>query len=131
MRLYRKAASYWDGVSPHETARVRGPVEILPGELRHHTKRNLMEHQEVMNSYSSLAADYLDRNGKAIRGPELFFVPFGVFFRTYIIKQGFRDGMPGLIISIFTAYSVFLKYAKLWEKKNVDYPKEKKIACES
>jgi Glycosyltransferases involved in cell wall biogenesis len=131
MRLYRKAASYWDGVSPHETARVRGPVEILKGELRHHTKRNLTEHQEVMNSYSSLAADYLDRNGKTIRGPELFFVPFAVFFRTYIIKQGFRDGIPGLIISIFTAYSVFLKYAKLWEKKNVDYAKEKKIACES
>jgi len=131
MRLYRKAASYWDGVAPHETARVRGRIEILDGELRHYTKRNLTEHQEVLNSYSSLAADYLDRNGRTIKGPELIGVPLAVFFRTFILKQGFRDGIPGLIISMFTAYSVFLKYAKLWEKKNVDYPKERKSACES
>jgi len=31
MRLYRKSASYWDGVSPHETARVRGRVETISG----------------------------------------------------------------------------------------------------
>ena len=30
MRLYRKDASYWDGVAPHETARVRGRIET-PG----------------------------------------------------------------------------------------------------
>jgi len=31
------------------------------------------------------------------------------------VKQGFRDGIRGLIIAFFTAYGVFLKYAKLWE----------------
>src|SRR4029434_1408353 len=45
MRLYRKAASYWDGVAPHETARVRGRVEILPGPFLHYTVRDLSEHQ--------------------------------------------------------------------------------------
>ena len=116
MRLYRKEASYWDGIAPHETARVRGRTEILDGEFLHFTKRDLREHQEVLNSYSTLAADYLYSKGKRIGGPELFFVPFAVFFRTYVLKQGFRDGIPGLIISIFTAYSVFLKYSKVWEK---------------
>jgi len=126
MRLYRKAASYWDGIAPHETARVRGPAEKLTGELLHYTKRNLTEHQEVLNSYTSLAAEYLHNHGKRVRGPELLFVPLAVFFRTYIVKQGFRDGAPGLIISLFTAYSVFLKYAKVWEKTNVTYPRNNK-----
>ena len=126
MRLYRKAASYWDGIAPHETARVRGPAEKLTGELLHYTKRNLTEHQEVLNSYTSLAAEYLHNHGKRVRGPELLFVPLAVFFRTYIVKQGFRDGAPGLIISLFTAYSVFLKYAKVWEKTNVSYPRNNK-----
>lgn len=115
MRLYRKSASYWDGVAPHETARVQGSIETLPGEFLHYTKRDLSEHHRVLDSYTSLAADYLFRQGKKARGVDLFVLPIAAFLRTYFFKHGFRDGLPGLIIAMFTAYSVFLKYAKLWE----------------
>lgn len=125
MRLYRKEASYWDGIAPHETARVRGRTERLKGEFLHYTKRNLREHQDVLNSYSTLAAEHLYSEGKRIRGPELLLVPLVVFLRTYVLKQGFRDGIPGLIISIFTAYSVFLKYSKVWEKTWLETSREK------
>lgn len=118
MRLYRKAASYWDGVSPHETARVRGQVEILPGEFLHYTKRNLSEHHHVLDSYTTLAAEYLHRRGKQIRALELLLAPIAAFLRTYILKLGFLDGIPGLIIAMFTAYSLFLKYAKVWEQNH-------------
>lgn len=129
MRLYRKSASYWDGVAPHETARVRGRIETLRGDLLHYTKRNLTEYQDVLNSYTTLAAEYLHKHGRRLSGPAMLLVPLGVFLRTYILKQGFRDGVPGLIISLSTAYSVFLKYAKVWEMDNVDYPEERRIAC--
>ncbi len=115
MRLYRKAASYWDGVAPHETARVRGRLETLPGEFLHYTKRNLSEHHRVLDSYTTLAAEHLHKNGRRARGLDLFVLPIAAFIRTYFIKQGFRDGVQGLIIAMFTAYSVFLKYAKVWE----------------
>ena len=35
--------------------------------------------------------------------------------RYYILKLGFLDGMPGLIIAVSTSFTVFVKYAKLWE----------------
>lgn len=115
MRLYRKAASYWDGVAPHETARVRGRIETLPGELLHYTKRDLSDYQRVMDSYTTLAAEYLHHKGRRTGGWHLFIVMLASFISTYVFKQGFRDGVPGLILSISTAYSVFLKYAKVWE----------------
>lgn len=118
MRLYRKAASFWDGVSPHETARVRGKLETLAGEFQHYTKRNLSEHHHVLDSYTTLAAEYLHQQGKRVRSLDLLLLPVAAFLRTYVIKQGFRDGVPGLIIAMFTAYSVFLKYAKVWESSN-------------
>lgn len=124
MRLYRKAASYWDGVSPHEVAHVRGRVEILSGELLHYTKRNLSEHQLVMDRYTTLAAEYLYNHGKRMRGIDLFVVPIAAFIRTYLLKQGFRDGIPGLIIAMQTAYSVFLKFAKVWEQQQVANTKQ-------
>ena len=37
------------------------------------------------------------------------------FLRNYLLRGGFRDGVPGLIISTLNAYYVFLKFAKLWQ----------------
>jgi (heptosyl)LPS beta-1,4-glucosyltransferase len=118
MRLYRKSASYWDGVAPHETARVRGSTEKLKGEFLHFTKRDISDHHKVLDWYTTLAAEYLAKNGAKVGGLSLFTKLLSGFFRTYILKQGFRDGIPGLIIGVSSAYSVFLKYAKVWEKNN-------------
>ncbi len=115
MRLYRKSASYWDGVPPHQTARVRGRVETLQGELLHYTKRDLSEYHRMTESYATLAADYYNQQGRRARLLDLLLRPAAAFLRAYVLKQGFRDGMPGVIIAMFTAYGVFLQYAKLWE----------------
>ena len=117
MRLYRKAASYWDGVAPHETARVRGRIETLTGELLHYTSDSLSDHHRRMDSYATLGAEALYQRGKQVRGVDLFVLPIAAFVRTYLLKQGFRDGVPGLVIAMTTAYGVFLKYAKVWEKR--------------
>jgi len=116
MRLYRKDKSHWDGVAPHETARVPGRVETLDGELLHYTKRDLSEYHRVLDSYATLAAGHLASKGERVGALKIFTSTIAAFVRTYILKQGFRDGVPGLMISIFTAYGVFLKYAKVWEK---------------
>lgn len=123
MRLYRKVDSYWDGVAPHETARVNGRIERLPGELLHFTKRNLSEHHRVLDSYTTLAAEFHYQKGRQVRSLDLLILPVAAFIRTYLVKQGFRDGIQGMIISMFTAYSVFLKFAKVWEK-SVAHPFE-------
>jgi hypothetical protein len=41
--------------------------------------------------------------------------PLGRFLRNYWLKQGFRDGIPGLIMAVSYAYGVFVREAKLWE----------------
>jgi glycosyltransferase involved in cell wall biosynthesis len=118
MRFYRKAASFWDGIAPHETARVKGKLAILSGEFLHYPKGNLSEQHRKIDYYATLAADYWFQKGRKVGGFYLLFRTFSGFVRSYIIKQGFRDGVPGLIIAVFAAYSVFLKYAKVWERNN-------------
>lgn len=125
MRLYRKSASYWDGVSPHETARVKGKVEKLDGEFLHYTKQDLSEHHRVVDRYTTLAAEYKVKHDEKVAAFGIFFNAIAAFIRTYILKQGFRDGIQGLIIAMMTTYSVFLKYAKVWEKNNVDQTLQK------
>lgn len=115
MRLYRKDKSCWDGVAPHQTARVDGRVEPLDGELLHYTKQNLSEYHRVTESYATLAAEYYFNEGRKIGPFGMALNAVAAFLRTFILKQGFRDGAAGMVISGFTAYGVFLKYAKLWE----------------
>ena len=40
------------------------------------------------------------------------------FFKKYFLQQGFRDGVPGLMIASLHAFFTFVKYAKLWELQN-------------
>lgn len=120
MRLYRKAASYWDGIAPHETARVRGRIETLPGALLHYTKRSLSQHHHVLDVFTTLAAGHHFKRGRRVGALDLVLLPIAAFIRTYLLKQGFRDGVPGLIIATQTAYSVFLKFAKVWEHHHTE-----------
>lgn len=120
MRLYRKSESFWDGIPPHETARVKGRVETLDGELLHYTKQSVADHHRMTERYAHFWAEHYFKKGKKAGAGDLFFRPVFSFIRTYILKLGFLDGVPGLIIAYFTAYGVFLKYSMLWEKQNVD-----------
>jgi len=43
---------------------------------------------------------------------ELLVDPLWTFFRTFIVKLGFLDGMEGLAIAYMAALYNFLKYAK-------------------
>jgi glycosyltransferase involved in cell wall biosynthesis len=118
MRLYRKEGSFWDGIPPHQIAHVKGRVETLEGELLHYTKQSLADHHRMTERYASFAAAHYLETGKTAGWSDIYFRPVFAFIRTYLIKLGFLDGMPGLIIAYFTAYGVFLKYAMLWEMRN-------------
>jgi hypothetical protein len=54
-------------------------------------------------------------HSKPFRLVHLLFNPPFRFFKDYILKLGFLDGIPGLIIAVSTAYYAFIKHAKLWE----------------
>ena len=65
--------------------------------------------------YSGLLAEALFKKGQGFSFFKLLVKPPSKFFETYLLKKGFLDGLPGFIISVGAAYSVFLKWAKLWE----------------
>jgi hypothetical protein len=46
-----------------------------------------------------------------------FRVMFTAFYGSYIKQEGWRAGTAGLVESIYQAFSMFITYAKLWEKQ--------------
>jgi hypothetical protein len=116
LRLYRRSRGRWTGRDPHGRIEVDGSVSSLDGELLHYSYRDLADQIERIQFFSDQAADALVREGTSFSVRKLVLRPPARFLRSYILRAGFRDGMPGFIIAVASAFYVFLKYAKHWER---------------
>lgn len=122
-RLFDRERCRWEGAQVHETVKAEGEVLRMKSDLIHYTFDDIEDHIKTMNSYTTLAAKEYTKK-RQISRTDLAFRPIFTFFKSYIVKKGFKDGMPGFIISAAAACHVFLKYAKTWELKNVKEKEE-------
>ena len=90
-------------------------LEDLPvGSIRHYSYHSISDFIIKLDRYSSLFAE--NHCGKKQSGPLKAFLNGGYsFFRTYILKRGFLDGYPGLLIAFSHMATNFYKYLKLYE----------------
>ncbi len=115
-RLFQRGCGRFVQRSVHESVEIEGSLARLRGPLVHKSYRNISEFLERANRYSSLAADDLARCGVLVGGGQVLLRPLGRFLGMYVLRRGFLDGMPGLLLAGLYAYYVFIRCAKLWEK---------------
>ena len=115
LRFYDRRRARWSGKYVHESVKSDGPVEDLRGELQHFAYRDLAHHFQTMDRYTTLAAKQMYEEGRRAGFFDLLVHPPAAFVRNYLLRGGFRDGVPGLIVSAMNARYVGLKFAKLWE----------------
>jgi glycosyltransferase involved in cell wall biosynthesis len=118
LRLYNRKRGRFEGDFVHESVRVEGKVERLAGEILHFTVACASDHHLRLDRYTTLAAEEMHTRGKRVTFGSLLLAPASSFFRSYILKLGFLDGIQGLAIAYFAAHYVFLKNLKLWEKQS-------------
>ena len=120
LRLFKTKKGAWAGHDPHDDIVVNGKIGYLAGDLYHLTYENIEDHVSTINRFTTVAAREYKKRHKKSGLLNLVVRPALTFFKKYVVKQGFRDGLPGFVIAISSAYYVFLKYAKLWELRHVD-----------
>jgi glycosyltransferase involved in cell wall biosynthesis len=115
IRLFKRAKGRFKTQRVHESIAINGRIEWLQHPIEHHSYQGIGDVIQRLDRYSELAALDLHDQGRPFRWPALVMRPAGRFLRNYVLKQGFRDGIPGLIMAVSYAYSVFAREAKLWE----------------
>lgn len=115
LRLYDRRRARWTGRHVHESVKGDGSVGRLQNDLQHYAYRDIAHHLRSMDRYTTLAARQMFEDGRRAGLFDVMIHPRLAFFRNYILRGGFRDGMPGLIVSAMNAHYVALKFAKLWE----------------
>jgi glycosyltransferase involved in cell wall biosynthesis len=119
LRFYDRRRAKWTGKYVHEAVTVDDNVGELAHDLQHYPFRDIADHLETINRYTTYAAKQMYESGR--RAGILDLVAHGplAFLRNYIAKGGIADGSAGLVISAMNAYYVFLKFSKLWEMQRV------------
>ena len=119
IRLFERQHAHWSDDVVHEKVFVSSTPTTLSGDLMHYSADTLFDYLQKQNRYSSLLAEAAVANG--ISKPSLLKLvgsPFVRFVKFYFLRQGFRDGVPGLIHIAMGCLSSFMKQAKIWEKLN-------------
>jgi glycosyltransferase involved in cell wall biosynthesis len=115
LRLFNRRSAEWTGRYVHEAVTVRGSVGRLKGELQHFAYRDIADHLETIDRYTTYAARQMHEDGRRAGFLQIAGHPPIAFLRNYVAHRGVLDGVPGLVISALNSYYVFLKFVKLRE----------------
>jgi hypothetical protein len=117
LRLFKRDIGRYEDKEVHANVIVNGRTGVLKNKLLHYTFSSFEQYLRKFDRYTTWAASDRGKKTARVRWHHLTLRPAFRFFRQYVLQLGFLDGKTGLIICALAAYSVFLKYAKLWERQ--------------
>jgi glycosyltransferase involved in cell wall biosynthesis len=112
-RLFERNHARWSDDTVHEKVLYAVTPGTLEGDLLHDSAEDLATYLDKQNRYTTLAARQLYENGRRAGALELLLSPVVRFFKFYVLRLGFLDGVPGLVHISIGCMNSFHKYAKL------------------
>ncbi|GEM_PF-1431976 len=125
--LVRRDKVKFEGVL-HERPIYTGRAVEINADVEHYPFDNAAQFVERHNRYSDLEAGRMFNefgNSKAMLvRKNAIGRSFKIFWKIYVKKKGYKEGMHGMIFSILFAFMNFLVWVKYWELCNNDEKKK-------
>jgi glycosyltransferase involved in cell wall biosynthesis len=124
IRLIQRDKCRYNDNRVHEEIQKEGlSIGRLTAKFDHYTFRDITHFVQKQERYATWSA--IDHDKKTGRVTAFHFVikPFFRFFKHYFLKLGFLDGRIGFIIAAVAAWSVFLRYVKIVENRQLKQQK--------
>ena len=118
LRFFRKDKTHWPAII-HCVPEVDGRIEKIPAKHIELAFEHLANEsvESIVNKTGQYTRNELERKQQKQYGVRtILWRPAWRFFRNYILKLGFRDGLPGLIRAGMDAFYQFVLVAKVIEK---------------
>ncbi|MBN2754856.1 MAG: lipopolysaccharide heptosyltransferase II [Candidatus Goldbacteria bacterium] len=114
LRLFKKKAGSYDGKTIHESIKLNGAPGRIGAPLYHYSYPDSVSYFSKLNTYTTLQAEAKQKKFLLLR---MLFSPFIKFFRMYFLKAGLADGVQGFILCVYSGFSEFVKFSKMWEAR--------------
>lgn len=103
----------------HERPVYKGKLGIIEADIEHYPFDSIAQFVERHNRYSTVEAEEMYANDGASKLPQVkknaIRRTFKIFWKMYVKKKGYKEGVYGLIFAILFAVTNFLIWAKYWE----------------
>ena len=135
LRLVRAGCARWGGIDPHDKLELtpealsRGLTTLdLAGTLRHDSFESFAEHLARQAGYARLSAQGLHARGARGSRFRLLTAGPGAFLKQLLLKQAWRDGIPGWLAAATAGAGALMKHAILLELSRAPAPSNKASA---
>ncbi|GKS59012.1 glycosyl transferase [Nitrospira sp.] len=115
LRLVRRRVCRYDDTRLHERMTYEGRVLRVSHAMDHLTMPTVGHHARKVAAYSTLGAEEKLKRQRMITRSQIAWHHLGTITKTYVLRGAIREGIHGLIVSLFAGMFTFLKYAKAWE----------------
>lgn len=122
-RLFQRDCSRMEECGYHGDLLLNKKPPKIQGELIHLAYRSIDDYFHKFRQYTQEGAERLYQQGKPCTFTHLFFRPLWRFIHSYLLRLGFLDGIPGLIVCMLSSFYVFTKYFILWHLYLTQAPK--------
>jgi glycosyltransferase involved in cell wall biosynthesis len=113
LRLFRRAHARFSDDLVHERVLIDGPVARLEGHFLHYSYVDRAQVREKTERYARAGAEQLHRHGKRCSALSPAAHGAWAWIRTFVLRQGWRDGRTGLAVAAMNARASYGKYARL------------------
>lgn len=118
MRFFNRKKGAWSNSVIHESFKLfaGSASSNLDNNIIHFSVENSAHHHRMIGErYAPLAAKQMFDRGRRTSATRIMLAGPAAFIRSYFLKAGFLDGLPGFAIAKFAAHHAFLKHLQLWE----------------
>ena len=119
-RLFNRMNARWSDDLVHEKVLYAVTPGTLQGDLLHDSTDDLAAYLDRQNRYTTLAARQAFERGRSASVAHLLLSPVVRFFKFYVLRLGFLDGVPGLVHISIGCMNSYMKYAKLIELRKAE-----------
>lgn len=116
LRLFKRESGKFEEQHVHEMIKVEGKVDYLKENLVHYNFETIFQFlNKHINIYAPNEADNLLREGYLFDWKDAIRFPLSEFLSRYFAREGYKEGLHGLIISMLMAFYHLVIIAKIWE----------------
>ena len=116
LKLFKKGKGKFGKNDVHNALILEGASEKLASPLIHYNYVSIHQYLAKLNNYTDTEAEDLSSQGYKFNWLDVIRFPVNDFVKTFFLQKGFKDGIHGLVLSMFQAFYMGIVFAKLWEK---------------
>lgn len=117
LRLFARGKGRFPEKHIHEYIEIVGKTEELKEPYIHHNYDTVSQYLTKLARCTTSEALALTETNYQVAWFDALRFPLSDFLKTYFAQEGYKDGLHGIVLSLFQAFYSFVVFAKLWEKE--------------